>query len=196
MQTAKSSSNETGTRLEIDGEGGLVGAIRVSKLLLVVAVSALHLVIALNNLTDYHTNYVFLQHVLAMDTVPSSNPMLRWRAISSVPLIHLAYVGVICAEATTAALCGLGAIRCLRSTRNEARFQQGAKLATFGLLLGSLLWLLGFLTIGGEWFVMWQSPTWNGQASAERMFIVTVLVLIFFCQSDGGVPSSRRQTSG
>jgi len=32
--------------------------------------------------------------------------------------------------------------------------------------------------IGGEWFAMWQSNTWNGLASAERILSFLVLTLI------------------
>ena len=31
---------------------------------------------------------------------------------------------------------------------------------------------------------MWQSPTWNGQAAAFRMFAVMALILIFLAQRD------------
>jgi predicted small integral membrane protein len=37
---------------------------------------------------------------------------------------------------------------------------------------------LGFEVIGGEWFAMWQSPTWNGLAAAERIVSFLVLALI------------------
>jgi predicted small integral membrane protein len=158
--------------------------VRFSKALLVGAISVLYLTIGLNNLIDYNANFLIVRHVMTMDTVPTKNPILQWRAISSVLLLHLAYGSVILAETATGALCGVAAIRCLRSTRKEPRFRDARTLATIGLTIGSLLWLLGFLTIGGEWFVMWQSPAWNGQASAERMFIVTNLVLLFVCQSE------------
>jgi predicted small integral membrane protein len=40
------------------------------------------------------------------------------------------------------------------------------------------MWLLAFLAVGGEWFLMWQSTTWNGQAAAFRMFTVLGIVLL------------------
>jgi predicted small integral membrane protein len=45
--------------------------------------------------------------------------------------------------------------------------------------MGMLLWLVAFLSIGGEWFLMWQSATWNGEEAAFRMFAVTALVLLY-----------------
>jgi predicted small integral membrane protein len=35
------------------------------------------------------------------------------------------------------------------------------------------------MTIGGEWFGMWQSKDWNGVPSAFRFVMVIMAVLIF-----------------
>ena len=43
-----------------------------------------------------------------------------------------------------------------------------------GIIIGIIIWFLGFEVIGGEWFAMWQSHIWNGLAAAER--ILTFLV--------------------
>jgi predicted small integral membrane protein len=48
-----------------------------------------------------------------------------------------------------------------------------------------LLWFGGFLVVGGEWFQMWQSKTWNGQEAAFRFVACIGLVLIFLNQPDG-----------
>jgi predicted small integral membrane protein len=48
-----------------------------------------------------------------------------------------------------------------------------------------LMWLVGFLSVGGEWFLMWQSRTWNGQDTAFRMFAVEGLVLLILMQPEG-----------
>ena len=47
------------------------------------------------------------------------------------------------------------------------------------LTVNLLLWFGAFLLVGGEWFVMWQSETWNGQDAAFRMFAVVGLILLF-----------------
>ncbi len=46
------------------------------------------------------------------------------------------------------------------------------------------MWLVAFLSVGGEWFLMWQSKTWNGQDAAFRMFMVVGLVLLLIAQPD------------
>ena len=52
------------------------------------------------------------------------------------------------------------------------------------LTLSMLMWLVAFLSVGGEWFLMWQSHTWNGQEAAFRMFAVVGLVLLIMLQPD------------
>jgi predicted small integral membrane protein len=46
------------------------------------------------------------------------------------------------------------------------------------------MWLVAFLCVGGEWFLMWQSPTWNGQQEAFRMFVVVGIVLLIVMHAD------------
>jgi len=52
------------------------------------------------------------------------------------------------------------------------------------LALGVLLWLAGFEVIGGEYFLMWQSHTWNGQESAFHFAVLCVLGLLFLAQHE------------
>jgi predicted small integral membrane protein len=57
-------------------------------------------------------------------------------------------------------------------------------MAVAGLLLGTLLWLVPFIIVGGEWFLMWQSQVWNVSNSAFRFFTISLLILIYFIQPD------------
>ncbi len=41
------------------------------------------------------------------------------------------------------------------------------------------------MVVGGEYFAMWQSKTWNGQEAAFRFYITMLAVLIFVMQPDG-----------
>jgi predicted small integral membrane protein len=56
--------------------------------------------------------------------------------------------------------------------------------AVTGLVLGFALWFFGFMVVGGEWFQMWQSQSWNGQEAAFRFIGCIGLVLIFLVQKD------------
>ena len=53
-----------------------------------------------------------------------------------------------------------------------------------GLSVGVLLWLGGFMAVGGEWFGMWMSSQRNGLASAFRLVVVLLLALVYLGQRD------------
>jgi predicted small integral membrane protein len=53
------------------------------------------------------------------------------------------------------------------------------------------MWLVAFLEVGGEWFLMWQSKSWNGQETAFRMFTVIGIVLLLLAQPDSDVLADR-----
>jgi predicted small integral membrane protein len=170
-----------------DVSGTAMIAIRASKIVLVGAIALFASLVAFGNLTDYYTNFVFVQHVLLMDTVfPFS--AIKYRAITS-PAMHVAaYALIIAAELAIAVLCWFGVYTLLRHLRSEAARFNGAKtFAIFGLMLGFLLWQVGFMSIGGEWFGMWQSKDWNGVPSAFRFVVVILGVLIFVAMPDAEI---------
>jgi predicted small integral membrane protein len=108
-----------------------------------------------------------------------------WRAITS-PALHTAfYFTIIAWEIATMVLCWWGGIRLARSLQQDARvFRPAKNPAIAGLTLSLLMWLVAFLAVGGEWFLMWQSKTWNGQEAAFRMFTVVGIVLLFLVQPE------------
>ena len=160
-------------------------AIRAAKIVLVAAIALFATLVAFGNITDYGTNFVFVQHVLSMDTIfPSST--IKYRAITSPALHHAAYALIIATEAAVAVLCWIGAYALWLHLRADAAAFNGAKtFAVAGLTLGFLLWQVGFMTIGGEWFGMWQSQQWNGVLGAFRFVVVIFAVLIFVAMRDG-----------
>jgi predicted small integral membrane protein len=151
---------------------------RLSKIVLMTAITLWLALVAFGNITDYGSNLVFVQHVLAMDSIfPDAG--IHYRAIHSPLLQHVAYVLIIATETLAAALSGLGAWRMARARRAAApMFQCAKRLAIAGLTLGLLLWLGGFMAIGGEWFGMWMSSQWNGLDSAFRFVVVLLAALI------------------
>jgi predicted small integral membrane protein len=165
--------------------------LRLSKTLLVFAIALYYTLVVLNNTTDYNSNFQFIRHVLMMDSTFPNNAGM-WRAINS-PAIHTVfYVSVIVWEAVTMILCWWGGIRLARNLRAPAvGFQQAKSVAIAGLTLSLLMWLVAFLTVGAEWFLMWQSATWNGQEAAFRMFAVVGIVLIFVSMTDGEMRDTK-----
>ncbi len=157
---------------------------RAAKIVLVAAVAAFTTLVAFDNVTDYGTNFAFVEHVLSMDTVFPHSTVTYW-AITSPTLHHAAYAAIIAAEALTALMCWIGAVVLLRRLRSSARrFNRGKAFSIAGLTLGFLIWQFGFMGIGGEWFGMWQSAQWNGVPSAFRFAMLIVAVLIFVALPD------------
>ena len=158
--------------------------LRVAKVLLVFAVAVFYSFVVLNNTTDFDSNYQFVRHVLMMDSTFPGNHA-TWRAMNS-PALHTAfYISIIAWEALTVILCWWGGVNLARAARGTAAtFNQAKRLAIAALTCALLMWLLAFLSIGGEWFLMWQSKTWNGQEAAFRMFTVIGIVLLLVVQPE------------
>ena len=160
--------------------------LRTVKTALVFGVAIFYTLVVLNNVTDYNSNFQFVRHVLMMDsTFPGNRGM--WRAINT-PLLHTAfYVSIISWETITMVLTWWGAIRMARArTASISAFQQSKGVSIAALTLSLLMWLIAFLSVGGEWFLMWQSKSWNGQDAAFRMFTVIGIVLLLVAQPDSG----------
>jgi len=158
--------------------------LRRVKTLLVAGVALLYTLVVFNNITDYGSNYEFVRHVMMMDTTfPGNHGM--WRAIQS-PALHTAfYVSIIAWEFATMILCWWGAARMALAVHAPvAAFHQAKRLSIAALTLGLLQWLVAFLAVGAEWFLMWQSREWNGQEPGLRMFTVLGIVLLLVTQPD------------
>ena len=157
---------------------------RASKIILIWAVAFHASLVVLNNLTDYDSNFMFVSHVLSMDTTFPGNRGL-WRAIDAAFLHHVSYWIIILVEAVVAVLCWVGGYRLLNSINDASRFNRTKGVAIAGLTFGIVLWFTGFITVGGEWFLMWQSEVWNGQEAAFRLVVILGVVLLYLVQPDG-----------
>lgn len=152
-------------------------AARWSKTLLLSSIALFFTLVVFNNTTDFYSNYQFVQHVLSMDsTFPGNRAM--WRALHAPGLQLAFYFGIIAWELCNAVLCWIGALALFRARNSPAHIYTKAKrTGILALTAGLLLWLVAFLTIGAEWFLMWQSRIWNGQEAAFRMFTIEALIL-------------------
>lgn len=156
--------------------------VRFAKAILVAACALYMSMIVLNNVTDYATNFAFVQHVLTMDTTVPGNGLM-WRAVHSPLLHHAAYVSLIGWEALSAVLLWRGALK-LFQARGASDFAAHKGPAVTGLVVSMLLWFVGFTCVGGEWWMMWESSSWNGMDPAARMFISQGVVLLFVTQAE------------
>jgi predicted small integral membrane protein len=143
--------------------------LRYIKIGMVGSIALFFTLIAYNNMVDYQTNWVFVQHLLSMDTTFKA-PVMMWRAITNPTLQACAYSLIIVWQVMTAAMCWAGCVR----------LSQGKKRTAYlGLFMGFLLYVVGFIVIGGEWFNMWQSPTSNGQMAAGLFASMIMFVMLF-----------------
>ena len=157
---------------------------RIAKLLLLSGVALFYSLVVFNNITDFDSNYQFVRHVLMMDsTFPGNRGM--WRALDA-PFWHLSfYFSVIAWEMVTTILCWWGVVALLKALRKPAiDFNAAKRIPVIALTLSMMMWLVAFLSVGAEWFLMWQSHTWNGQEAAFRMFVVVGVVMLIMSQAD------------
>jgi len=151
---------------------------------LLVALNGLYIaLVAFGNITDFDTNQAFVQHVLAMDTTNfgaepgmSLDPDVMWRAITNQTLQDVAYVAIIAWEILTALVLIAAVVSWIRE--RGTGYRTARSLSTIGLLMLLLLFMGGFIAIGGEWFQMWKSDAWNGLEPAFRNSVLALLALV------------------
>jgi predicted small integral membrane protein len=170
--------------------------LRLSKVLFLAAVAFFFTLVVFNNTTDSDSNFQFVRHVLMMDsTFPGNHGM--WRALNPRWVHTLFYGSIIATETVIAVLAWWGAVRLLQSLRaSREAFQHAKAIGIAALTLGCLLWFVAFISVGGEWFLMWQSKLWNGQDAAFRMFTILGITLLYLSapefEADPLQPSSRK----
>jgi len=151
---------------------------RWSKTIVTALIGLMAALIAVDNLTDYQTNYLFVEHVMKMDTIFAASHV-QYRSITSPSMYNITYILIIIIEIVMAVFCLKGSWEMFKNIRGDALVFHGSKnWAVAGILTGIVLWLFGFEVVGGEWFSMWQSTTSNGLAAAERVLGPLFLILI------------------
>jgi predicted small integral membrane protein len=141
------------------------------------------MLVAVGNMTDFATNQAFVHHVLAMDTTnfgakPGTglDPNVMWRAVTALPLQNAGYVCIIVWEALAGIV--LVAATAAWFIERGTCYTRARALSTIGLLMIISLFIGGFIDVGGEWFQMWRSTSWNGLDTAFRNIVLASLPLI------------------
>lgn len=163
-------------------------AIRVSKVVVAAGLALYALIVGIGNVLDYDRNLEFVRVVLTMERVV--DPDLSWRAIAS-PIAHrVAYALIILAEIATGLAFAVGTVAMWRGRRDsKAGFHRAKSLIAIGVIVGFVTWFIGFMTIGGEWFVMAHASEWDGQPSAFRFYITVLVAGIYvLMDNDGDLP--------
>ena len=158
---------------------------RITKIVMCLVLAVFCLLVTFDNITDYGRNYLFVQHVMSMDTTLPDNKLL-YRSVTNPVFCQIVYALII----TTQFVCGVlflaGAMPMWRMRNaSAADFNQAKAYAIAGALLAFLLWFFVFMVIAGEWFAMWQSKDWNAQQSSFRFYLTVLATLIFLSMPDG-----------
>ena len=158
--------------------------LRLAKIAMTGSMALLTFLVAFGNVTDYGSNFNFVQHVLSMDTTfPDSN--LHWRAITNPAVWHFGYCVIILGEGLTCAAYTIGTAMLVRDLKTHGAVFNAAKRWVYvATALAVLVWFLGFTVVGGEWFAMWQSTIWNGQQPAFRIYMTALGIGIFIALAD------------
>jgi predicted small integral membrane protein len=137
-----------------------------------------HLIIAFTNTTDYAVNFEFVKHVLSMDTLfPVST--ITYRSIHSEITHHFFYVTLISVEWAIAFFLIKSSVWVAKTINKPIEIFEKIKPSIYiGLTLTIILWMICFMTIGGEWFGMWQSNQWNATDTAQRLTMIHLLIAI------------------
>lgn len=153
---------------------------RIVKIIAVASIGLMASIVAFGNITYYYSNYPYVSHVLKMDTTfPESH--LHYRSINNIYIFHIAYIFIIIMETLMAFCCIKGSWLLFKKLKSSpAIFHASKNWSIAGITIGIILWYTGFEVIGGEWFAMWQSNTWNGLGAAERIlgFLGLMLILL------------------
>jgi predicted small integral membrane protein len=158
--------------------------IRVSKALLLFALGFYYTLVVFNNTNDYNSNLTFVRHVLLMDTTfPGNHGM--WRAIHAPAVPFMFFASIVCWEIVTGFLLWWAGFRLIRNLHaSPAAFNAAKKLGVVALTLSLLMWLSAFLSVGNEWFLMWQSKEWSGESGADHMFAIAGIILLYLVMPD------------
>ena len=159
-------------------------SIRVAKIAVVFCCSWIAGLPGINNLLDYNVNLQFVQHVFMMDSLAFEPSVVSWRSIHSPIIHHLAYLFLIFTELSIFVL-GLWGSHDLWKARYDAvLFNRRKSKAVWAMLLGIFLWILAFMVVGGEWFLMWLSEDWNAVQSAFRYSVPFLFGLVLLTIED------------
>ncbi len=154
-------------------------AVRLSKLLMTAGLALWAFLVTLGNVIDYDSNWQFVRHVLAMDTIFAGSA-LTGRAITNPSIQAVAYGAIIVVEGMTSLAFFAATVLMARNLlADKAAFQRAKSVTAIGVALGFGLWFIGFMAVGGEWFAMWQSSDWNGQDAAFRITVILLAVAVY-----------------
>ncbi len=124
---------------------------------------------------DFAFSAQFVRDAISMEY--TSDPD-AWRAIHNPTVAAIGYGFIWLAHALSGGISLAGATLMLRHPAGNLR--KAYVVATLGVGIGAVLYLVGFMTIAGGWFLLYSAPTPpNFVDSAMMNFICYFLVIIY-----------------
>lgn len=147
--------------------------------LVVLISAAYYALVAFDNITNPQSNWAFIQGVLSGDGVSeAAGAGFEWRYIDNKAFQLVGYVTVIACETLTGVLLLIGGFTGLFRARDAAAWAGAQKWTYYGGFLGLGIFFFGFLTVGGNWFIMYLNEKWNGMEPAFQNSVMTITMLI------------------
>ncbi|MFA8298974.1 MAG: DUF2165 family protein [Hyphomicrobiales bacterium] len=133
--------------------------------------------IVFNNLADYNSNFLSVKGILDMSEVIKDS--IAWRSIESPYIHHTFYILIIIFEFIIAVLYWIGFIDMIRTFRRSWIERPSAfKWVSASSFIVLLIFLLGFVVIGGEFFLSYRSATINSVIPGMRISTIIIFYII------------------
>lgn len=140
--------------------------------------------IFLNNVVDYQTNFLFVKAIVVMDDLISGDTN-KWRSVNQPSLQHLLFIIILCWEGVMATCFSIGTWNMYKTLRKDAAaFNASKKWTLIGLTFGVGLWFGVFTIAAGEWFLIWQSKFGSTQVTGFLLCGIFLLFLSFISKKD------------
>ena len=159
--------------------------LRITKILLVLAVALWGILGAYGNLTDWNGTVGAVKAVTSMSAFDGGAD--KWQATSNPVIVYAGALFIMLSKVTAGFLCLVGARRMWDARAGGAADFTAAKtLALTGCAVAVFMLFLGFIVIAEGWFELWQSDAMRGPvlASAFRYAGMIALIAIFVGMRD------------
>jgi predicted small integral membrane protein len=167
--------------------------VRQCKIILLIGLAVFAFMVTFTNLSDNAETYEFIRHVMSMDTTFDDNDAI-YRAVRAPMLWTIAYWLIVTGQGAVCLIYLLAAYRMIQALEAPAQeFQDSKALAMLATTVAFAVWFLAIMAIGSEWYLMWQSESWNGQSTSFRYYMTALAVLIVVMQPDSDLPRHRRR---
>ena len=155
---------------------------RIVASIFVLMTASYYLVVGFDNITNptnpNGSNWPFVQGVLSGDGVPADSGF-EWRFIDATWFQAAGDVMIMTLETVTGILLLIGGLLGLRRSGATVSWGKAQRWTYAGGTVGLTVFFFGFITVGGNWFIMYLNSKWNGLAPAFQNSVMTALTLIF-----------------